>query len=60
VRTYSPVAVLYKSVNARSVGVLAIQFARREINICCVDGEAMAAVHISQSAVCLLALILLR
>jgi hypothetical protein len=49
--TYSPLWVLYRSVNARLVGVLAIQPASLEINIALVDGDAMAATHISQSAV---------
>lgn len=49
--TYSPVCVLYRSVNARLVGVVLIQFASLEMNIDFVEAEEMAATHISQSAV---------
>jgi hypothetical protein len=48
--TYSPVCVLYKSVKARLVGVLLIQFASLEMNIVFVDSDAIEAVHICQSA----------
>ena len=49
-KTHSPVWVLKRSVKARFVGVSLIHFARREINSVCVEGEAIAAVHICQSA----------
>jgi len=55
--TYSPVRVSYKSVNARFVGVLLIHLTSLEMNMDFVEGDAMAAHHISQSAVEVLVLL---
>lgn len=49
-RAYPPVWVLYRSVKARLVVVVSIQFASLDINIDFVEGEEMAATHIPQSA----------
>lgn len=49
-KTYSPVVVSYKSVNARFVGVTLIHFAMSLMNNCFVVGPAIAATNISQSS----------
>jgi hypothetical protein len=49
--------VSYRSVNARFVGVVLIQLASLEMNIDLVEGDAIAAHHISQSAIKALAIL---
>lgn len=55
--SYSDVCVLYRSVKARLVGVVLIQLASLEMNIALVEGEEIAATHISQSAIATLVLV---